>query len=144
LAFVVYSFFKRHKAIENEFKDIQLKLDAMKANEVIEEVENSEKVIHLKSKATINTFNILYIKSNGYYVEYHLDDRKQPEVDRSTMMEVEKSLPAQCFVRIHKSYIVNIHRIKIINSSKLMLDTGEWINLSRVYKQALKDLLNKE
>jgi DNA-binding LytR/AlgR family response regulator len=103
-----------------------------------------KKIIYLKSKATINTSKILYIKSDGHYVEYYLDDRKKPEIDRNTMIEVEKNLPTQSFLRIHKSYIVNINRVKIINSSKVMLDTGEWINLSRVYKQSLKDILNKE
>jgi|TARA_R110000823_G_scaffold315126_1_gene445833 tetratricopeptide (TPR) repeat protein len=140
---IVYVFFKKHKVIKNEFKDIQLKLDATRDSKPKDKLED-KKVIHLKSKATINSAKILYVKSDGHYVEYYLDARKNPEVDRNTMIEVEKTLPAQSFVRIHKSYIVNINRIKIINSNKIMLDTGEWINLSRVYKQALKDILNKE
>ena len=48
------------------------------------------------------------------------------------------------FVRVHRSYIVNIYKIKIINSTKLMLDEGTWINLSRTYKKQLKELLKKE
>jgi DNA-binding LytR/AlgR family response regulator len=143
LFLVVYIFFKRHKAITNEFKDIQLKLIANKGSDLGGDLED-KKIIYLKSKATINTSKILYIKSDGHYVEYYLDDRKKPEIDRNTMIEVEKNLPTQSFLRIHKSYIVNINRVKIINSSKVMLDTGEWINLSRVYKQSLKDILNKE
>ncbi|MCB0743364.1 MAG: LytTR family transcriptional regulator DNA-binding domain-containing protein [Ignavibacteriae bacterium] len=140
---IVYVFFKKHKVIKNEFKDIQLKLDATSNSKPKDKLED-EKVIHLKSKATINSAKILYVKSDGHYVEYYLDARKNPEVDRNTMIDVEKTLPTQSFVRIHKSYIVNINRIKIINSNKVMLDTGEWINLSRVYKQALKDILIKE
>lgn len=143
LIFIVYIFFKRHKSIENEFKDIQLKINAIRDSKLGDKVED-EKVIVLKSKANINSSKILYVKSDGHYVEYYLDDRKKPEIDRNTMIEVEKMLPSQSFIRIHKSYIVNINRIKIINSNMVMLDTGEWINLSRVYKQSLKDILNKE
>jgi tetratricopeptide (TPR) repeat protein len=143
LFLVVHIFFKRHKAITNEFKDFQLKLIANKGSDLGDDLED-KKIIYLKSKATINTSKILYIKSDGHYVEYYLDDRKKPEIDRNTMIDVEKNLPTQSFLRIHKSYIVNINRVKIINSSKVMLDTGEWINLSRVYKQSLKDILNKE
>lgn len=143
LALILFIFFKRHKAIESEFIAIQEKIDALR--NVKQEIDKSIKdnVIQLKSKASIKSSQILYIKSDGHYVEYHLDTQKNPEVDRNTMIEVEKQLPPQAFVRIHKSYIVNINRIKIINSNKVMLDTGEWINLSRVYKQALKDILNK-
>ena len=143
LVFIVFIFFKRHKAIESEFKDIQKKIDAIREAKQEMGKPHEDKLIQLKSKASINSSQILYIKSDGHYVKYFLDTKKNPEVDRNTMIEVEKMLPSQIFVRIHKSYIVNINRIKIINSNKVMLDTGEWINLSRVYKQALKDILNK-
>lgn len=143
LIVIVYLFYKRNKSIENEFKKIQQKLNETKVAKVEGKGEDG-KIIHLKSKATINSAKILYIKSDGHYVEYHLDMRKNPEVDRNSLIDVEKMLPPQSFLRIHKSYIINISRIKIINSTKVMLDTGKWINLSRAYKQPLKDLLNKE
>lgn len=143
LLFLLYFFYKRHIAIENEFKEMQNKLTKSRDVKTKNENDIDKKVIQLKSKASINCATILYIKSDGHYVEYYLDDRKNPEMDRSTMLDVLKNLPSNSFVRIHKSYIVNIHRVKIINSNKLMLDTGEWINLSRTYKQELKDLLYK-
>lgn len=142
LVLVVFSFFKRNKTMKAEFKDIQLKLTSINDSKL--PIEKSNHIIQLKSKASIHTKNILYIKADGHYVEYYIEDRKNPEVDRNTMIDVLKQLPTQSFVRIHKSYIVNISRIKIINSNKVMLDNGEWINLSRVYKQSLKDTLNKE
>jgi len=143
LGIIIYFLVKRNRIIENEVKEIQQKINEIRTTKNVVELEG-EKVIRLKSKASINSSKILYVKSDGHYVEYHLDTKKNPEVDRNTMIEVEKLLPTQSFVRIHKSYIVNINRIKIINSNKIMLDTGEWINLSRVYKQALKDILHKE
>jgi DNA-binding LytR/AlgR family response regulator len=143
LTLIIYLFFKRQKTFKKEVKDIQEKLDLIRESKRDDLVED-EKVIQLKSKASIISSNILYVKSDGHYVEYYLDSKSNPEVDRCTMVEVEKMLPKFSFVRIHKSYIVNIHRIKIINSNKVMLDTGEWINLSRVYKVRLKSILNKE
>jgi tetratricopeptide (TPR) repeat protein len=143
LTLVVYMLFKKHKNKENEVKDIQQKLEKIKESKKADKMDDV-KVIHLKSKASFNSSNILYVKSDGHYVEYYLDTKSNPEVDRCTMIEVEKMLPAQSFIRIHKSYIVNINRIKIINSNKVMLDTGEWINLSRVYKDRLKNILHKD
>lgn len=100
--------------------------------------------ILLKSKAILNSVDILYIKSDGHYVEYFTDNKTNPEIDRNSLNEVLKILPSSSFIRIHKSFIVNIYRIKIINSTKVMLDNGVWINLSRTYKQQLKDILHKE
>lgn len=104
----------------------------------------NNELIHLKSKAILNSREILYIKSDGHYVEYYLDSKSKPEIDRNSLNKVAVILPSDTFTRIHKSYIVNIHRIKIINSTKVMLDNGVWINLSRTYKQQLKDILHKE
>lgn len=143
LIFIIYLFFKRNKSIENEFKDIQVTINKIRDSKLDKNIKE-EKVIVLKSKANINSSKILYVKSDGHYVEYYLDGRNKPEIDRNSLIEVEKTLPTQSFIRIHKSYIVNINRIKIINSNMVMLDTGEWINLSRVYKQSLKDILKKE
>jgi tetratricopeptide (TPR) repeat protein len=142
LMFIAYKYFKKHESTKKEVKDVHQELKKIKESK--NEVKAAdEKVIHLKSKASFNSSNILYVKSDGHYVEYYLDSKNNPEVDRSTMIEVEKMLPTPSFVRIHKSYIVNINRIKIINSNKVMLDTGEWINLSRVYKDRLKNILHK-
>ncbi|PWI31652.1 hypothetical protein DI383_03000 [Flavobacteriaceae bacterium LYZ1037] len=143
LGIVIYFLLKRNRIIKNEVKVIQQNIEIIRESKVGNKVVD-EKVIQLKSKASINSSNILYVKSDGHYVEYHLDTKKNPEVDRNTMIEVEKLLPSKSFVRIHKSYIVNINKIKIINSTKIMLDTGEWINLSRVYKERLKNILHKE
>ena len=84
----------------------------------------------------------MYIKSNGHYLEFYVDGKSTPELDRNTLTGILELLPPNLFVRIHKSYIVNIGHIKIINSTKLMLKNGTRINLSRTYKQHLKDRLN--
>jgi len=122
-----------------------LKNEIKELNKILKNKEEniSAKILHLKSKAIINISEILYIKSDGHYIEYFLNNKTTPEVDRSSLTEVLQLLPNKCFIRIHKSYIVNINFIKIINSTKVMLENGVWINLSRTYKQQLKDVLDK-
>ncbi len=105
--------------------------------------KNTPTLITLKSKAVLKSNEILYLKSDGHYVEYYLESKKNPEIDRNTLTNALTNLPKKEFIRIHKSYIIPINRIKIINSTKIMLDTGKWINLSRTYKQELYKLLNK-
>ncbi|EAQ43238.1 LytTR family transcriptional regulator DNA-binding domain-containing protein [Polaribacter sp. MED152] len=135
-------YINKKRTIEKEFLVIQEELDLLKSNK--EDVVKEQKFLKLKSNAIINVADILYVKSDGHYVEYYLVNKERPEIDRNTLTEVTKELPSDTFVRMHRSYIVNIYKIKIINSTKLMLDNGVWLNLSRTYKQHLKDLLQQQ
>lgn len=130
--------------LENKFELLQNELNNFKTEKLNNNATIENTLINLKSKAILNSIDVLYIKSDGHYVEYFTDKKNNPEIDRNSLNEVLKILPPSSFIRIHKSFIVNIYRIKIINSTKVMLDNGVWINLSRTYKQKLKDILHKE
>ena len=135
---------KRNKIVKKEVGVLQQRLKNYKKERLDKEKSIGNQLINLKSKAILNSSEILYVKSDGHYVEYYLENKDKPEIDRNSLNEVLKTLPTLSFIRIHKSFIVNIYRIKIINSTKVMLDNGVWINLSRTYKQQLKDILHKE
>ena len=130
----------RKKIIKNEFEILRKKLQKEQLNN---QGPINHTLINLKSKAILKSNEILYVKSDGHYVSYFLENRDNPEIDRSSFNEVLEILPVAFFIRIHKSFIVNSYRIKIINSTKVMLDNGVWINLSRTYKQELKNIFNK-
>lgn len=140
LVLISFYFFRKNKISQKEVSLLQEQLDLVKENKVIKPV----KLIHLKSKAVIDTNNLLYIKSDGHYLEFYCNGKSKPEIDRNKMTTILETLPSNQFVRTHKSFIVNINYIKIINSTKLMLTDGKWINLSRTYKQQLRDMLHKE
>ena len=127
--------------LELKTKHSQLQKQFNKLNEDSSTNHNIPKII-LKSKAVIDANKLQYIKSDGHYLEFYIDGKDKPEIDRNSLINILETLTAQQFVRIHKSYIVNVFHIKIINSTKLMLKNGKWINLSRKYKQQLKDILH--
>ncbi|NHN24843.1 tetratricopeptide repeat protein [Flavobacterium jejuense] len=145
LAIIAFFLFKRYKSQKTEVIALQKQLDSFNDNfsKTQEEAIPPSAILKLKSKAVLNTTEILYIKSDGHYAEISLEGREKPEIERASLTSLLELLPKQDFVRIHKSYVVNIHKIKIINSTEVMLENGEWIKLSRTYKQLLKDLLNK-
>lgn len=135
--FLVY----RNSKSKRELKLLRDKIDEAQAKPKRKPKDPLD-LIHLKNKLVIDTEELLYIKSDGHYLEFYVEGKTKPELDRNTLTGILESLPPHLFVRIHKSYIVNIGHIKIINSTKLMLKNGTWINLSRTYKQHLKDRLN--
>lgn len=123
----------------NNNTDIKHTLLALK--EIENKKQSSNDKLLLKNGNVLNSNDILYIKSDGHYVEI-FTEKIRPIIERNTLKGLLKVLPIFNFVRTHKSYIVNLHKIKIINSKELMLQNGEWIKLSRIYKQQLKEILH--
>lgn len=138
LGFISFYFFKHNRKNKKEVTILREKLKLKNASSD----EQVSELIHLKSKSVIDPNKLQYVKSEGHYLEFYIEDKDKPEVDRNSLTKILDILPPHLFVRIHKSFIVNISYIKIINSTKLMLQDGTWINLSRTYKQQLKDILN--
>jgi hypothetical protein len=137
---VIFLVYRNNKS-KKELKLLRDKIDEAQANPTRKPKDPLD-LIYLKNKLVIDTEELLYIKSDGHYLEFYIEGKSTPELDRNTLTGILEILPPHLFVRIHKSYIVNIGHIKIINSTKLMLKNGTWINLSRTYKQQLKQMLN--
>lgn len=103
--------------------------------------DKTPSLLHLKSKAVIDVKELLYVKSDGHYLEFYTEGSNKPEIDRNTLKDVIEKLSSEGFAQVHKSYLVNLAQIRIINSTKLMLEDGTWLPLSRTYKPHLKETL---
>lgn len=112
----------------------------MELQEKDNEVEKA--YVILKSKAVVDPHRIRYIQSDDHYLEFHLNDKKHPEVDRNKLSAILEVLPPQ-FVQIHRSTIVNLEYVKTIYGSYLLLNNGEELKLSRTYKPQLEERLVK-
>ena len=54
------------------------------------------------------------------------------------MKEMEERLDGYHFMRVHKSYIVNLHHITEINKSRVVLDCGADIPIGESYRERLQ------
>lgn len=105
-----------------------------------------------KKKDTIESVEseFVYIKSDRKYVKLFFDDIKYikglkdyvlihtPEKKYATAMNIKTilaQLPPEIFVRVSKSYIININKIKSIETDNVIID-GEQIPLGMSYKDA--------
>ena len=89
--------------------------------------------------------DIVYIQSDGDYVQLITEDGKY--IKEETMKYFEANLHPQIFVRIHRSYIVNVEKIARIelfekNSQMLMLKNGHQIKASTTGYKILREVLN--
>ena len=85
--------------------------------------------------------DILYIEAYGNYLKMHTLGKTY--VTRETMQEMEKKLPSDLFMRIHKSYIISLSKIDSISGNRVYINQQE-IPVGEMYKVALKQkILNK-
>ncbi|MGM0545552.1 MAG: LytR/AlgR family response regulator transcription factor [Bacteroidota bacterium] len=89
----------------------------------------------------IDASDIIYIKSDGNYIDVNLKDENH--LIRGSLSDVEEKLDPAVFFRIHRSYIVNAERINYIEPVKqggdftVQLSTGDQLRMSRRYKEIL-------
>jgi two-component system LytT family response regulator len=100
-------------------------------------IESSEHIF-IKSnliKLKVFTSRIKYFEAYGDYVKVFTDDENHLVL--STMKSFENDLPKDKFIRVHKSYIVNLEKIDKFNSKFIAIGNIK-IPLSRAKKENLK------
>ncbi|MDR1886349.1 MAG: LytTR family transcriptional regulator DNA-binding domain-containing protein [Prevotellaceae bacterium] len=92
----------------------------------------------------ISINDIVYLRSEGDYVMVISNEGKY--LKEQTMKYFESHLPKSLFIRVHRSYIVNIEYISAIESygkqnQQILLKNGEWLKVSLAGYRALKSAL---
>jgi len=91
-------------------------------------------------KLKVFTSRIKYLEAYGDYVKVITDDENHLVL--STMKAFETDLPQDKFIRVHKSFIVNLHKIDKFNSKMIEIGTTK-IPLSRTKKDELKKAIEE-
>lgn len=74
--------------------------------------------------------DIQYIKSDNVYVEIFTEGHRY--IQRKFLGQISQELPSQ-FVRVHRSYLVNMDRVSELNKTFVLID-GQKIPVSRKFK----------
>jgi two-component system, LytTR family, response regulator LytT len=82
---------------------------------------------------------IAYIESQRDYLKFKMID-EQEIITRQTIGYYEQFLPAQLFIRIHRSFIVAIDKIKTAEVNRLLVGQG-YLPIGRNYKQHVFEFL---
>lgn len=78
--------------------------------------------------------DIVYLESAGEYVRLHIEG-SSTITTLFRLKNMETSLPQDSFLRVHRSYIVNLKRISSYTKGRIFLDNGEYIPLGENYKE---------
>ncbi len=112
---------------------------ALKAQERFMTAETKEEThFFVKSSGQqhrINFKDILYVESIRDYINIKTSEQEYIVLD--TLKSMEQQLPETSFVRIHKSFILNLHKIHHLAGKKVMLVSGHEIPIGESYRMAL-------
>ncbi len=116
-----------------------------KEKQSAEQDKNAKDHIFIKSEykvLKVKLNNIKYIQGMHEYVKIHLTDGK-PIMTLLSLKKMEKELPENKFMRIHRSYIVNLEHISAIERNRIIYGE-ERIPVGEQYKKKFQEFIDKE
>ncbi|RKD87701.1 LytR/AlgR family response regulator transcription factor [Mangrovibacterium diazotrophicum] len=134
-----YSYQEFLTAVNKAKKQIELEQGAATS------VEANNQFLFLKSEYKIRRINfndILYIEGMKDYVKVFLAHEEKPVLSISSVKAVEEKLPTDHFMRVHRSFIVNLDKIEVIERSRIVFGKT-YIPVSDQYKDKFQEFLNQ-
>jgi DNA-binding LytR/AlgR family response regulator len=110
-----------------------------------DEVNSNKDFLYIKSEykiVRINLDNIKYIEGMSEYIKIHLTNSK-PVMTLLSMKAIEDHLPPERFMRVHRSYIVSLEKITVIERSRIIFDGNVYIPISDQYKAKFQSYIDK-
>ncbi|CAG5083412.1 Transcriptional regulatory protein YpdB [Parvicella tangerina] len=107
------------------------------------DITSQDKTIFIKADSRlvqINTEDILYIEALGNYMRIFTTGEQKYTI-LSTMKDIISKLSSDDFVRVHRSFIVRLDKIKTIEDNYIVINNKQ-INIGKAYKDDLTQKLN--
>ena len=107
------------------------------------EPELTDENIFLKTEhkvVRVKIADIRYIEGMSEYLKVHIDGQSRPIIMLLAMKRMEERLPSN-FLRIHRSYIVNMNHVQEVTKNRIVMDTDTNLPIGDMYKDALSEYL---
>ena len=85
--------------------------------------------------------NIVYLESEGEYVRMHLNDGTKI-VTLFRLKNMETSLPSEQFMRVHRSYIINLAYVAGYTKGRVFLEGDDYVPIGDSYKETFHNYIN--
>ncbi|WP_434036188.1 LytR/AlgR family response regulator transcription factor [Formosa sp. 4Alg 33] len=115
-----------------------------KERQFVTEVKKNDEFLFIKSgqqHIRINFKDIKYIEAQKEYVSINLMNG-EPVKTLLRLKNIEDVLPKEHFMRIHRSFIVNLNHIVTVERNRIIYSRKEFIVVSDTYQDAFKTFLN--
>ncbi len=108
-------------------------------------IETTQDSLFVKSEyrlIRILLSEIRYIESSNEYIQIHLE--KEPPVTTLIRLKaMEEQLPKEKFMRVHRSFIVNLDKVKMVERNRIIFDPNIYIPVGDQYKESFQAFIGK-
>lgn len=111
----------------------------------VETVQTSQECLFVKSEyklIKILLSDIKYIESANEYIQIHLNN-EPPVTTLIRLKTMEEQLPGDKFMRVHRSFIVNLDKVKVIDRNRIVFDEKVFIPIGDQYKENFQSFIDK-
>ncbi len=115
------------------------------ANNQKESVKTTANHLFVKSDyklIRIELADIKYIESQHEYIKIHLIN-STPVMTQMSLKSIEEQLPPDRFMRVHRSYVVNLAKITVIERNRIVFDGNIYRPVSEQYKEKFQEYINR-
>lgn len=91
----------------------------------------------------VNIPDIRYVEAMSEYLKVWIEGEAKPIITLLSMKKMEERLPDN-FMRIHRSYIINLDKIQEVNKNRVIMDADTYLPIGDLYKEAFQAYLNKK
>lgn len=92
----------------------------------------------------VNIGDITYVEAMSEYLRIHIENQQKSIVVLLSMKKMEERLPASRFMRIHRSHIINLKKIKEATKSFVTLNDGVELPIGDLYKENFMSYINSK
>jgi DNA-binding LytR/AlgR family response regulator len=110
-----------------------------------ESIQTTQDSLFVKSEykmVRIFLSEIKYIESSNEYIQIHLIN-DEPVTTLIRLKVMEEQLPKEKFMRVHRSFIVNLDRVKVIERNRIVFDNHVYIPVGEQYKESFQAFVDK-
>lgn len=122
--------------------------DALRTLQDVSQIDEDD-AIFLKTEykiVRINISHIRYVEAMSEYLRIYMKDYPRPIIVLLSMKKMEERLPSHTFMRVHRSYIINLKMIQEISKNRITLGDGEDIEIpiGDSYRDQFNAYINKK
>lgn len=88
--------------------------------------------------------DIRYIEGMSEYLKIHTEGRSKPVIVLLSMKKLKDRLPKSKFMRIHRSFIINLSKIQEVLKNRVVMDEETNIPVGDLYKDAFNSYIESK
>ena len=118
--------------------------DIPRSTSVVPPSSENDNVLFLKTDyriVKVSIPDIRYIEGMSEYLKVWIKGEAKPIITLLSMKKMEERLP-DYFMRIHRSYIINLTMIQEVNKNRVMMDADTYLPIGDLYKEAFQAYLD--